>query len=147
MPPVIKPEAISSIQSLTERVRQLSEFVRERLGRAPGGWRRARPRRIGEVGPPRPARSAKRCESGERVTQPIRQGRTGDRPRPPRRAIAHDAAVSPPATTSKKAWNDELGGSAIRRPHNLEVPANPLAHSAGELNLRPLETERGPMIV
>jgi len=28
------------------------------------------------VGPPRPARSAKRCESGERLTQPPRRART-----------------------------------------------------------------------
>src|SRR6516164_9749736 len=32
------------------------------------------PRRRGVVGPPRPARSAKRCESGEWVTQPRRRG-------------------------------------------------------------------------
>src|SRR5262245_38679633 len=48
--------------------------------------------------------------------------------------------VSPPVQLlPRRLRNNELGGSAIRRPHDLEVPANPLAHGARKLNLRPLE--------
>src|SRR5256885_16801145 len=35
-------------------------------------------------GPLRPVRGAKHRDSGERVTQPVRPGHLGDRPRPPR---------------------------------------------------------------
>src|SRR5262245_63344394 len=37
--------------------------------------------------------------------------------------------------------DDQLGGGAIRRPHDLEVAADPLADRAGELDLGALEAD------
>src|SRR3989442_12505324 len=77
MPPVMKPETISSTQSLTER------------------------RALSRRGSPRGA-SLLPCGLGD----------------------------------------GQLRGRAIGRPHDLEVPADPLTDRAGELDLRALEADR-----
>ena len=57
-----------------------SAFIPDRCTqsrRVAPGWAWA----AGGVGPPRPVRSAKHCDSGERVTEPAAQARPGDRTR------------------------------------------------------------------
>jgi len=44
----------------------------------------------GSAEPPRPARSAKRCESGERVTEPTRRGHPHHHPPAAKRAAIED---------------------------------------------------------
>src|SRR6266850_7552046 len=69
------------------------------------------------------------------------------RPRPPRAPTLMNNPRRPARRATVKLLpsglrDDELGGSAIRRPHNLEVPADPLTDGAGELDLRSLEPDR-----
>src|SRR5215467_3777299 len=133
----------SSTQSLTEE----SSRPKPHRTASPGGWRRVGPRWIGGVGPPRPARSAKRCDSGEWVTEPIRRGPTRRQAPPASSTGAHEPREQSRRRKSVKLLpsrlgNDELRRSAIRRPDDFEVAADPLAHGAGELDLRALEAHR-----
>src|ERR1041384_4558372 len=68
-------------------------------------------------------------------TQSLMRGRPG--PVSPRRAGA-----GPGRSLPRRLGQHQLRGGAVRRPHDLEVAADPLAHGAGELDLRALEADR-----
>src|SRR5215813_6818098 len=124
----MSPEITSSTQSLTPRVSRPKSQARNLTPNV-------------EARSLNPNASRKRCADRRGLLM------STDARRRPCQAPELRKNPSEPAKQSVRLLpsgfgHHELRGSAIRRPYDFEVAADPLAHSAGELDLRPLEAHR-----